>query len=90
MRVRWSQSAKRQLQDLKIWLLTIEGANPKRTISRIKSRGESLGRLGDIGRPSRFVGFRELSVKGAPYVIIFTEKSDHFLIVAVFHTAGAR
>jgi toxin ParE1/3/4 len=90
VRVRWAQSAKKQLQDFKVWLSTIEDANPKRTIERIKSSGESLERLGDIGRPSRYVGFRELSVRGAPYVIVFTVKNDHFLIVAVFHTAQAR
>jgi hypothetical protein len=45
--------------------------------------------LGDIGRPSRFEGFRELSVRGTPYVIVFTVKDDYFF-VAVFHTAQDR
>jgi plasmid stabilization system protein ParE len=90
VRVRWAQNAKKQLQAFKIWLSTIEDANPKRTIARIKSSGESLELLGDIGRPSRFVGLRELSVKGAPYVIVFTVKNDYFLIVAIFHTAQDR
>jgi plasmid stabilization system protein ParE len=90
VRVKWGQTARRQLKDFKIWLSTIEGANPKRTIARIKFSGESLERLGDIGRPSRFDGFRELSVRGAPYVIVFKVRNDHFLIVAVFHTAQER
>jgi plasmid stabilization system protein ParE len=76
-----------QLKDFKAWLSTIEDANPKRTIARIKARAESLERLGDIGRPSRFERFRELSVRGAPYVIVFTVEGGHFSIVAVFHTA---
>jgi toxin ParE1/3/4 len=71
-------------------LTTIEGANPTRTVSRIKERASSLESLGDIGRPSRFEGFRELSVTSAPYVIVFTVKKEHFLIVAVFHTSQDR
>jgi toxin ParE1/3/4 len=90
VRVKWGQTARKQLKDFKVWLSTIEDANPKRTIGRIKASAESLERLGDIGRPSRFEGFRELSVRGAPYVIVFTVKGDHFLIVAVFHTAQDR
>jgi toxin ParE1/3/4 len=90
VRVKWSQTALKQLKDFKAWLSTIEDANPKNTIARIKASGESLERLGDIGRPSRFEGFRELSVRGAPYVIVFTVRDDHFLIVAVFHTAQDR
>jgi toxin ParE1/3/4 len=90
VRVRWGQTARKQLKDFKVWLSTIEDANPKRTMARIKASGESLERLGDIGRPSRFEGFRELSVRGAPYVVVFTVKDDYFLIVAVFHTAQER
>jgi toxin ParE1/3/4 len=90
VRVKWSQTALKQLKDFKAWLSTIEDANPKNTIARIKASGESLERLGDIGRPSRFEGFRELSVRGAPYVIVVTVRDDHFLIVAVFHTAQDR
>jgi plasmid stabilization system protein ParE len=90
VRVKWGQTARQQLKDFKTWLSTIEGANPKRTIARIKASGESLERFGDIGRPSRFEGFRELSVNGAPYVIVFNVRGGHFLIVAVYHTAQDR
>jgi toxin ParE1/3/4 len=90
VQVKWGKTARTQLKDFKAWLSTIEDANPRRTIARIKASGESLERIGDIGRPSRFDGFRELSVRGAPYVIVFTVKDDHFLIVAVFHTAQNR
>lgn len=88
--MKWTQTAKKQLQDFKVWLSTLEDANPKQTISRIKSCADGLVRLGDIGRPSVLQGYRELSVKSAPYVIVYTEKSDHFLIVAVFHTSQER
>jgi plasmid stabilization system protein ParE len=88
--VKWGKTARRQLKDFKAWLSTMEDANPKRTIARIKACAESLERLGDIGRPSRYDGFRELSVRGAPYVVVFRVKDDHFLIVALFHTAQDR
>lgn len=90
MRVRWTRRATKQLADLRLWLSTIDGANPQRVSNRIKASGQILERLGDIGRPSHFDGTREISVRGAPYVLVYLAKKDHFLIVAVFHMAQDR
>jgi plasmid stabilization system protein ParE len=90
MRVRWSRRATRHLNSFRLWLATIEGANPKRTSQRIKDSAALLERFGDIGRPNHQNGTRELSVRGAPYVIVYVDKGDHFTIVAVFHTAQDR
>jgi plasmid stabilization system protein ParE len=90
MRVRWTRRATKQLGDLRSWLSTIDGANLQRVNSRIKASGQMLEFLGDIGRPSHFGETREISVRGAPYVLVYIAKRDHFLIVAVFHTAQDR
>jgi plasmid stabilization system protein ParE len=72
------------------WLSTIENANPDRTILRIRAAANTLGRLGDIGRPSRLKGVRELSVRNAPYVIAYKFDSDAIDILAVYHHAQER
>lgn len=72
------------------WLTTLERGNPKKTIGRIRSAAESLKRLGDIGRPSIEPGLRELSVRSAPYVIVYRIDSETVEILAACHTAQHR
>jgi toxin ParE1/3/4 len=49
-----------------------------------------MQRLGDIGRPSRVEGVRELSVRNAPYIIIYRVDGDVIEILAVYHAAQDR
>ncbi len=49
-----------------------------------------MRRLGDIGRPSRVEGVREMSVRAAPYVIAYQVDGDTIDILAVYHTAQDR
>lgn len=49
-----------------------------------------MERLGDIGRPSRVPGVRELSVRNAPYVIVYRVDGEAIDILAVYHTAQDR
>lgn len=49
-----------------------------------------MERLGDIGRPSRVADARELSVRGAPYVIAYQVSGDAIEILAVYHTSQDR
>jgi plasmid stabilization system protein ParE len=71
MRVSWKRKAIADLKAFEDWLLTIREANCARTIGRIKNAATSLGRLGDIGRPSKNKGSRKLSVRNAPYVLVY-------------------
>ncbi|MBI3438119.1 MAG: hypothetical protein HY054_05610 [Proteobacteria bacterium] len=57
----WRRQALLDLQEYHDWLLTIEGAKPKRTIERIRAAVSSMRRLGDIGRPTSVAGIRALS-----------------------------
>jgi plasmid stabilization system protein ParE len=90
VRVEWARSATRQLQSIKKWLSSIEGANPRTTIARIEAAAILLEQYGDIGRPGHLEGTRELSVRQASYLIVYLDKGDHFQIIAVFHTAQDR
>lgn len=67
-----------------------EGAGAWKTVARIRAAAESLKRLGDIGRPSIEPGVRELSVRNAPYVIVYRADGDTIDILAVYHTAQDR
>ncbi|MET0545564.1 MAG: type II toxin-antitoxin system RelE/ParE family toxin [Caulobacterales bacterium] len=88
--VKWRKPALADLQDIHAWLCEIEGANPDRTILTIKAVADALERLGDIGRPSRVDGLRELSVRRAPYVVVYRVTKTHFDILAVYHTRQER
>jgi plasmid stabilization system protein ParE len=59
-------------------------------VQRIKDAAQRLGRLGNIGRPSKLPNTRELSVRSAPYVIAYQMRKDFILIVAVYHTSQNR
>lgn len=68
----------------------VENATPERTLQRVRAAANTLGRLGDIGRPSRVEGVRELSVRGAPYVIAYRVNDSEIDVLAVYHTAQDR
>jgi len=84
------ESAVDDLDRIDAWLSTIEDARPDQVRARIGAAITSLERLGDIGRPSLIEGLRELSVRTAPYVIVYAADGDVIEIVAVFHTAQKR
>lgn len=90
MRVRWSKPALADLLQIRRWLATLPDANPKRIIARIRAAAANLAILGDIGRPSGVEDLRELSVQRAPYVLVFRQDAEAFVIVAVFHTSQER
>jgi plasmid stabilization system protein ParE len=89
-RVRWRAKALADLQAFYDWLRTVENAKPKQTIARIRAAARSMQRLGDIGRPSRIESVRELSVRNAPYVIVYRVDGEVIDIFAVYHTAQDR
>jgi plasmid stabilization system protein ParE len=78
------------LRAIHAWLSELENAQPDRAIQRIHAAANMLVRLGDIGRPSRAEGQRELSVPGAPYVIAYRVEEDVYDIIAVYHTSQQR
>ena len=89
-RLQWRVRALDDLERIHTWLSTLENAEPDRAILRIRAAAESLLRLGDIGRPSRIESLRELSVRGAPYVIAYRMSEKEIDVLAVYHTAERR
>ena len=78
------------MERIDAWLSRIENADPLKTRRRIDAAVEALERLGDIGRPSKIAGLREISVRNAPYVIVYRVQDDLIEIAAVFHTSEDR
>jgi toxin ParE1/3/4 len=88
--VQWRAEALADLQQYYDWLKTGEGANAARVVRRIRVAANSMRRLGDIGRPGGKPGTRELSVRNAPYVIVYRVDADIADILAVYHAAQDR
>jgi len=89
-RPQWRDEALADLDRIHAWLSEQEGANADRTIIRIRAAVATLCRLGDIGRPSRVEGLREMSVRNAPYVIAYRAEPDVIDVLAVYHQAQDR
>jgi plasmid stabilization system protein ParE len=87
MKVRWTKPALDRLKAHKVWLESLENANPRKIIAAIRNSVKSLERFGDIGRPSSVKDHRELSVRHVPYVIIYRIEGEICVIATVYHTA---
>lgn len=90
MRVVWREDALADLERIDAWLSQFESSNPAVVRRRIDAAAAKLEHLGDIGRPSKVDGLRELSVRSAPYIVAYRVSTDVIEIVAVFHTAQKR
>lgn len=88
--LQWRAAALADLHQIEQWLSAHEGADLAKTMQRIRAAANNLIKLGDLGRPSTVEGLRELSVRTAPYVIVYRIDGDIAEIVAVFHTASDR
>jgi plasmid stabilization system protein ParE len=88
--LRWRARALADLRGFHDWLSTLENAKPRQAIKRIRATAESMQRLGDIGRPGAIEGLRELSVRNAPYVIVYRIDQGVIDVLAVYHTAQER
>lgn len=88
--IRWRKEALADLEKYSEWLATIERAKPRQTIGRIRAAANSMRRLGDIGRPTKVKNVRALSVRNAPYVVLYMVDEHAIEIVAVYHTAQDR
>jgi plasmid stabilization system protein ParE len=85
MEVVWSQKAFSHLRGIHKWLGTLENANAPQTMRRIRDTCDRLESLGDIGRPGQAKATRELSVRLAPYVMIYSLQDDTATILGLYH-----
>ena len=86
----WREAAVDDLERIDAWLAAFQHGEPATIRARIGSAVDLLERLGDIGRPGQLKGTRELSVRLAPYVIVYLADGSEIEIVAIYHTAQER
>lgn len=86
--VRWREAAIEDLEIIDAWLCSFEQAKPQKARERIGQAIYSLERLGDIGRPGKAPGTRELRVRGAPNIIVYVVDSEGIEIIAIGHMAA--
>lgn len=91
MRLRYSATARRNLQAIFEFIAERNPAAARRVIAEIRA---AAGRLRDFpyrGRAGQHLGARELVVLGTPYLIIYEIwQNDEIAVLAVMHGAQDR
>ena len=90
MTVVWREPALADLERIDQWLDSFESGKPEATRKKIGAAIALLERLGDIGRPGRVAGTREIAVRKAPYLIAYQIVDDVIEVLAVYHMAQDR
>ena len=85
--VAWSLLARRDLEQLRVY---IERDNPRaaaRTADRILDAAERLEQFPYLGRPGRETATRELVVPRTPYLLIYRVRGEALEMLRVLHGA---
>jgi addiction module RelE/StbE family toxin len=89
MKLRWSETATDELEEIFAYILDQSPASAKSVAQRILRRARSLRDFPYSGRELDVPGVRRLVVGNYPYVILYEihGSDDEVLIVSVGHTA---
>ena len=84
MRVRWTESAARDLATICDYIEEHDGAEAARTVAlRIYARSSSLPQFPHVGRPGRKKGTRELVIYGSPFLAIADVTAEGFFPIPI-------
>lgn len=87
VRLLFAESAARDLKAIVDYIDLDDAEAAQRVYRSLVAAAERLRLFPKMGRPGRLAGTRELVVPRLPYRIVYEVRTDHLLIVAVFHTA---
>ena len=87
MKVIWTQTARRDLESLRDYILEHDPGAASRIAAAVHDSVETLMQFPARGRPGRLPGTRELVVAGTPYVVPYKLEGDVLVIIAVLHGA---
>ncbi len=89
MKVRWSDTAASELEEIFVYILHNSPSSAKTVARRIVDRAETLGQFPFNGTDIKRSGIRKLSVVNYPYVVIYSIDltADEVQILNVRHTA---
>ncbi len=87
MRISWAELAIGHLQAAYEYVAADNLRAVERTLERIFSAVEFLGRHPNLGRAGRLEGTRELVVPGTPFVVAYRQLQGKIEILAILHAA---
>lgn len=88
MRIRWTESAVRDLTNICDYIEKNRGdATARRIAVFIYEGSEILGQFPECGRTGRKPGTRELVLNGLPYLAVYRIHNDSVEIVRILHGA---
>lgn len=87
MRIRWTDQASADLDNIEAYITQDSRANAVKTVLAIIEAVERLREFPALGRAGRVVGTRELIILGKPYLIPYRVRDNNIEIIAVFHTS---
>jgi toxin ParE1/3/4 len=88
MRLRWSEPALQDLEDIFLYLAPRNREAAGRVIERIIAlASDILVASPHAGRPGRVAGTRELVITGTPYVLAYSVAGERIDVLAVIHAA---
>jgi toxin ParE1/3/4 len=88
MRLKWSQAAIRDLQEIRGFIAQERPMAAQRVAQRILQVVRNLEQFPRMGRPGRVEGTRELVVGGTPYIVPYRVQGEAVELLRILH--GAR
>ena len=87
MKVIWSASAVRQLQEVVDYLQDESAARAVTIRRRILATVGLIGQMPDAGRTGRIDGTREAVVPRSPYIVVYQVSTETVEVLGVWHAA---
>jgi addiction module RelE/StbE family toxin len=89
MKLRWSETARIELDDIFTYLATHYPSTAKTVATRIVQRARLVSSFPFSGLPTAMAGVRSVSIVKYPYVVLYTidQTNDEVVIRNVRHTA---
>jgi toxin ParE1/3/4 len=90
MRLRWSEAAALDLEDIHDYLKNRHPALARSTVLKLYDAVRSLTRMPNLGRLLSGTERRELILRSLPYVIVYRIDVDRIHVLRVFHISRDR
>lgn len=87
MRIRWTEKAEQQLDEIESYIAQDNPAVATRVIIDIIESARQLIQFTNSGRPGRKEGTRELVLVGTPYILVYRTRAAEIQISNVLHGA---
>jgi toxin ParE1/3/4 len=87
LRIRWTEKAEQQLDEIESYIAQDNPAVATRVIIDIIESARQLIQFTNSGRPGRKEGTRELVLVGTPYILVYRTRAAEIQISNVLHGA---